>query len=192
MKGLMVRFTQNIEHWAVQSNFIYQMASIYYKNIIRKEIDLASITADDRVLCIGGGVCPFSAILLHQSTGAHVTVIDNDSDCVKKALQVINNLNLEDHINVILKDGGSATLNLSEYTVIHLALQVSPMDYVVNTVEENASPGTKLLIRRPKKHLCKLYCRLSGSLLAYCRCINHNKASNIECTLLYIKEGIAV
>ena len=68
-KGI-VRITQQIEYWAAANPLVYQLAALYYKDIIRREITLAQIGPSDHVLCIGGGPCPFSAILLHQFTGA--------------------------------------------------------------------------------------------------------------------------
>jgi len=188
MPQLITKFTQKIEYWALHSKIIYWLGSQYYQNIIQNEISLANITNNDHILCIGGGICPFSGILLHQATGAKVTVIDNNKNCVSKAGQVIRNLGLYEQMHVYWQDGGSSALLLSEYTVIHFAMQVCPMDYVFSKVKKHAKPGTKLLVRLPKKYLGSMYSCLPEPLQTCRTFISHKKAGNIGKTMLYIKQ----
>ena len=178
--------TQKIECWAAKSRAVYWFASQYYRDVIQREIELAGITKDDHVLCIGGGICPFSAILFHQATGAKITVIDNNVACVPQARRVIERLDLGGHVRVFCQDGDSAELSLSEYSVVHFALQVSPLERVFSRVERQVAHGTRLLVRRPKSRLSGLYDRLPGFTPAYCPHITH-KARNIDSTLLYVK-----
>jgi len=180
--------TYKIEERAAKSKLIYRIASRYYKKVIQKESALANITSDDHVLCIGGGICPFSAILFHQITKAKVTVIDNNCDCIPKAKQVINGLNLSNFVRVLHADGES--INLEGYSVIHLALQVSPIEKVFAKIQDESTPGARILMRRPKKHLDKLYCKMSRNSLKYGAYAAH-KSRNIGSTLLFtIQEEI--
>ena len=183
--------TQKIEHWAVETRLVYWITARYYQDVIQREIKLANITECDHVLFIGGGVCPCSAILLHQITGAKVTTIDNNVACIKDAKQVIERLGLGDYVQIVCQDGGSANLSLSEYSVVHFALQVFPMEHVFNQVKQRVSPGTKLLIRRPKRRLNKMYGQLPSALLNCCQHINHKKVRNIGSTQLYIKQELS-
>ncbi|MCL2588097.1 MAG: hypothetical protein FWD84_01670 [Oscillospiraceae bacterium] len=187
MSQWITTLTQHIERLASKTAGVYWLASQYYRNVIRGEVALAEITASDRILCIGGGVCPFSAILIHQTTGASVTVIDNDMCCIPQARKTIARLGLSEHVEVLCQDGLNLEISLSDYSVIHFALQVAPMDAVFACVDKQAAMGTRILIRRPKKQLSKLYSRLTASLSAYCQSVAH-KARNIESTLLYTKQ----
>ncbi|MCL1843355.1 MAG: hypothetical protein FWF79_06040 [Defluviitaleaceae bacterium] len=180
----LTKLTQKIENLAAKSGLLYRFAKGYYINVIKKEAVLANITHDDNLLCVGGGTCPFSAILFHQVTGAKVTVIDNNSLCVPKARRVIKQLGLEKHVSVFCKDGTEA--DYAGYTVIHLALQVSPMESVFTQAEKLSAPGTRLLIRRPKKHLNCLYCKSFKNLLSRSPYTTH-KSRSIGSTLLYTK-----
>ena len=177
--------TQKIERLAVKIKFFYRIASRYYQSIIKNEIDLADITKNDHILCIGGGSCPFSAILLHQTTGAKVTVIDNNKCCIPKARKIIKRLGIGKSIKVLCQDGRNIELEFSKYSVIHLALQVAPMENVLTQLEKQITPGTKLLIRKPKKQLEKLYSRFP--ILYECRYAAH-KLSNIDRTILFVKK----
>jgi len=187
MLNFITRATQKIEERAAAVGIIYKLAEFYYKRVISREIDLAEISSDDNVLFIGGGVCPLSAILIHRSTGAKVTVMDNDRDCVSKASEVVERLGLSENIKLLHADGGDSELSLDGYTVIHLALQVTPVEKVFSELKRRASPGVKLLVRRPKDKLCSLYCDLSGKMLKSCNCVIHPGASNIGSTFMYTK-----
>ncbi|MCL2545806.1 MAG: hypothetical protein FWE06_01245 [Oscillospiraceae bacterium] len=185
------KLTQKIESWASETAFIYKFASGYYRDVVEKEIVLANIGGHDHILCVGGGICPFTAILFHQTTGAKVTVIDNDSCCVPKAKRVIERLGISDAVRVLCQDGSNQALAFADYTVVHFALQVCPMEGVFSNIENRVDPGTKLLIRQPKRKLRKLYDKLPSALLRRCPLTMHKKARNIGSTLLYVKPTYA-
>lgn len=186
-KGI-VRITQQIEYWAAANPLVYQLAALYYKDIIRREITLAQIGPSDHVLCIGGGPCPFSAILLHQFTGAKVTVIDNDLRCIQPARELLARLGLINEIAVLYQDGCS--IELTGYTVIHTAAQISPLDQILQQIRTSAGPGTRVLIRTPKGRLQRFYCEGFWELdSSRCRAVAHKKTRNLDSTLLLIKEG---
>ncbi|MCL2217457.1 MAG: class I SAM-dependent methyltransferase [Defluviitaleaceae bacterium] len=185
---LITTISQKIENWALGREIVYKLVAQYYHDVIEKEVVLANITRDDHILCIGGGICPFSAILLHQTTGAKVTVIDNNDQCVPKARKIIERLGIGAFVKVLCQDGGSAGLNFAKYTVVHFALQVCPMECVFSHVERHVAPGTKLLVRRPKGNLKKIYSGLNNPKLHSCPLTTHKKARNIGSTLLYVKQ----
>jgi len=186
----LTKITQKFEAIAAKTKLGYWLATRYYKDIVRKEIKLANITRRDNILCIGGGMCPSTAILLHQATGAQVTVIDNCKHCVPKAREVIKKLGLSKHIRVVYKDG--ETMDIGGYTVVHFALQVSPLQQVFTQVEKRATPGTRLLMRRPKNGLGKLYCPMCATICKLCNGTTHKKGSNVGRTLLFVKQhGVA-
>ena len=179
-----------IENRAIKAGLIYKLASKYYRDVIKREADLANVTENDHILCVGGGICPFSAILFHQTTGAKVTVIDNNERCVPKARRIIENLGIGDKVRVLHQDGCASDIMFEDYSVIHLALQVFPMEEVFFSVEKKIMPGTRMLVRRPKKQLSNMYCKLCNSLLHDCSFAIH-RFRNIGSTALYIKLAVA-
>lgn len=188
MLELITKFTQKIEERAAYAGFVYQLVERYYRRVVSREIDLANISSSDNILFIGGGVCPLSAILLHQSTGAKVTVMDNNRECVRKASEVVERLGLSEQIKISHGDGVDRELSIDGFTVIHLALQVTPVEKVFAELKRKVSPGVKLLIRRPKDKLCSLYCELSGKMLKSCNTVIHQGICNIGSTFMYLKE----
>lgn len=182
---LVTALTQKIEWLANQSKVFYLCTALYYKNIIKREVRLADITPQDKILCIGGGPCPYTAIMLHQQTGAKVTVIDNNKQCVKQSADLIKQLNLEKSIRIVYGEGEE--INCHGFTVIHLALQITPKEKVLKKVIEQAEKGVKILVRMPKKCINGLYCSMdSWSSSCYAH-VAHNFFTNVKNTALYIK-----
>jgi hypothetical protein len=178
---IITSLTQKIESWASKAGLLYKLVEKYYTNMVKSETTLAGIGPNDRILCIGGGCCPFSAILFHRITKAKVTVVDNCEKCIPKAKEAIERLGLSEHIKVVLQDGCPS--DIMDYSVIHLALQVSPMEQVALEVEAKMKTGTKLLIRKQKKHLCCMYSKFSSKAFANCSCVTH-KSRGVGSTLL--------
>lgn len=180
-------FTYKIENQAIKTGIVYKIACEYYRSVIQNEISLANITEKDHILCIGGGICPFSAILFHQLTGAKVTVIDNNAACIPKAKEAISRLNISEKVKVFHQFGDSSELVFSDYTIVHLAVQVCPMKDVFSTVKKKISPQTKLLVRRSKKQLSSMYQQVVSDLPTGYPYAVH-KSRNIGSTVMYVKQ----
>ncbi|HPT82430.1 MAG TPA: hypothetical protein PLM25_00940 [Limnochordia bacterium] len=177
------RFTRQIEQLAVKSRLVYAAVSLYYREMVRREAELAAIGPEDRVLCIGGGICPYTAILLHELTGAAVTVIDNDRGCVEQCCRFLTRLGLAG-IGVHWADG--AAVDYRDYTVIHLAMQVCPREEVLSRVLTHAPQGTRVLVRVPKGCVQGLYCpSSSGQLVGESR-VQHSVLSNVDYTSILV------
>ncbi|NLM52830.1 MAG: hypothetical protein GX197_08455 [Firmicutes bacterium] len=187
MRTLIPKLTKLIERLAAKNLFLYRLISLYYSNVVKNEVALAKIKATDRVLCIGGGHCPISGILLHEYTGAPVTIIDNDAFCVRVAKELIKNLGYTDAIKVVHGDGKA--ISPTDYNVIHVAMQVSPLEQVFCHLRQGCRLGAKILVRLPKRALAKFYS--SSDCTVFCHCngkVLHSRR-NIESTALFIKSG---
>lgn len=187
MFSKIVSMTQGIEYFASKNAFVYRLVKLYYKEIVKKEIELAQINEEDHILCIGGGPCPFTGILFHQYTKAKVTIVDNDPDCVVSSRLVIEGLGLQQRVKVLYLDGNH--IDVEQYSVIHFALQVSPFKEVFKNVAAKCQYGTKLLARFPKRALANFCSHLSSQLLANCPYIVHPRSHTLAGTALYVKPG---
>ncbi|NLP35956.1 MAG: hypothetical protein GX359_12355 [Clostridiales bacterium] len=185
MVKVIPKTTKILERLAAKNVAVYRTLSLYYRRLVKNEVALANIQATDKVLCIGGGPCPFSGILLHEYTGAHVTIIDNDDCCVCIARELIKKVGYTDSIDVLHSDGNN--FSPKDYSVIHMAVQVSPMEKVFCHLKQGCRYGAKILVRLPKKTLSNLYSINDLSVFQSCCGKAVHSWRNVDSTALFIK-----
>src|SRR5699024_6314147 len=120
LKRFIVNITQKMEYMVEKLPWTYGFFESYYNAVVENEIKLADIKPTDRIVGIGGGLCPCTAIQLHRKTGANVCVIDNDKEVIDAAIKNIERLNLSDHITVEYQDGVEISAN--DFSIVHIAL----------------------------------------------------------------------
>ena len=185
---MIVDWTQKIEKLACKSKLIYKITMKYYKNMVKKEVKLANINSGDNVLVVGGGACPHSGIIIHELTGANITVIDNEYKCVVCSRDLVKSLGYEKQIKILLEDG--RTVDSSKYDVIHIALQIFPKIEVLNWFMKKTNRGTRILTRLPKKNVENLYSPLEAGIFKNLPKAVHGYFSNVKSTALIIKGGL--
>jgi len=139
------KITSFFEKLAASLPFILMILSIYYKRRVLKEIKKACVKCGDKVLCIGGGPCPLTAVFIHKLTGALVTVIDNDLHAVNTGNRFIKKMNLNSVISFVQSDGEK--VELQGFSVVHVALQVTPRDRVIKHVQSCAAANVQIIVR---------------------------------------------
>ena len=132
-----------------------KLSSFYYTGIVRKELQDLDVKATDRILCIGGGAVPFTALQIEKLYKVKVDVVDIDREAIDKSRSLIATLGLQDRIKIIYKDG--MDIDVGKYDIVHIALQVCPKDKIVARIYRDMSKGNRLVVRRPKKLLCSFY-----------------------------------
>jgi D-arabinose 1-dehydrogenase-like Zn-dependent alcohol dehydrogenase len=137
--------TRVFEKVALGYPFFLERLSLYYEKRVGMELEAASISYGDRALCIGGGPCPFTAVYIHKFTGAHVTAIDNKLDAVQAGNRFINKLNLRSAITFIHAEGEKVALD--GFSLVHVALQVTPREKVIRHIQKCAAPHTQIIVR---------------------------------------------
>ncbi|MBS3976887.1 MAG: hypothetical protein KGZ75_09230 [Syntrophomonadaceae bacterium] len=133
------------EKLALDVPFILEMLSLYYKKRVSMELEAAYVRKSDKVLCIGGGPCPLTAVYIHKFTGADVTVIDNKLDAVQKGNQFLNKFNLCPAITFIHSEGEK--VELDGFSLVHVALQVTPREKVIRHIQKHAAPHAQIIVR---------------------------------------------
>lgn len=134
-----------IEKIIVDFPFLYMFVSFYYKNRVKKEITSVKILGKDRVLCVGGGPCPLTAIFINKYTKAHITIIDNDETAVKFGKRFIDRFNLQSSIDYILGEG--ELVELKGYSFIHIAAQINRREEIVSHVQNHSEPAATIILR---------------------------------------------
>lgn len=165
------KWTKWLEKRICKSNLLIDLYGIYYKNIVKNEINLAKLSKEDTILCIGGGAVPSTALQMASQTGASVHIIDVDKIAVDRAMEIINRRGLSRQITVSKIDGKN--INIEGYSAIHIALQVGPKEAVLKNLWIQAKKDTKIIMRIAKKNLNNFYSNISDEFLEE----NHMKCS---------------
>lgn len=147
----------------------------YIKNVL-KEIKSARISSRDKVLCIGAGPAPCTAMLISKHTGCRVVAVDSDMAAVECARKTVAERGMEDSVEIVHCDGRN--LDVSGFSVVHIAKQVTPQREVFKKVWDGADPKTRIIQRFPRKALSFLYGKTH----------KHNKDAK-EKTIVFTKGG---
>lgn len=143
-------FTKKIELIACHFPILLPLFLLYYKKTINREIKLGKIAKDDKVLFIGGGPLPWSALQTAKKTGATVKIIDNCPLAIEYSQQVIDDFDANELVNVDYGDG--TTIDPKKFTVICIAKQACPQQEILENIWCNCQKGARIIVRqRPEK-----------------------------------------
>ncbi len=142
-------FVASYEKRIVKNTFLSSLYCFPYRQVVKREIDLGLITAQDTVLNIGCGAVPFTAIYLAILSGAKVWAVDRDREAVEKAGFYIKKLDLQNRVNIINEDGSE--IIPVQFTAAVVALQAEPKKQILSNLLPNSSSGTRFILREARK-----------------------------------------
>ena len=142
--------TRHLERIAHRMSFFDPFFSWYYRPLVKEETRMARFTQHDHILVIGGGSMPYSAYYLARMTHARMTVLDCDPTAVRRG-QVF--LKRKHATRIQYLEGCALAIELTPYSAIHVAKQVSPKSLVVERLLKEAPAGTKILLRQPPNNV---------------------------------------
>lgn len=126
----------------------------YYKKLVSEEIHIAGITCEDKVLCIGSGSIPSTAIELAEQSGASIYAVDIDNEAVRCGRDVISRLGLSHKVFICSCPGEQCYFENYEY--VHIAMQVTNKKKIIEEVFKR-SKNTKVILRIPKEEIRHKY-----------------------------------
>jgi hypothetical protein len=164
---------KKVEIFLASSPFFVKLYCSFFKHQVHLEIEHANIDPNMRVLFIGGGPVPKSAIQIAKETGAVVDVIDNWSEGITLAHKTIEGLGLQSEINILPGDGLS--FPITAYKIIFIATHVVPFYEVLTRMIKDAEVGTCIIFRIPGPFFSPFYSHTTNNAVFY-------KAQEIECS----------
>jgi len=117
-----------------------------YRQVVRREMELASVNSDATVLNIGCGAVPFTARFVVQQTGAGVIAVDTDSRAVDRASRLVQTWGMADRIE--LRHVDATKLLDVDFDLALVALQAQPKTAIFERLSEIA-PAGRAIFRRP-------------------------------------------
>ena len=159
--GIIPRFTASAEWLLARSSVACRLYARPYVEVVRSEIQLAAIQPGERILNIGCGPAPFTAMLL-ANYGYCVTAMDCDSRATDYARRALRRGGYQDRVEAVV--GNPAVDPIPPFDVALVALQVRPKDEVVARLLRQSPPGGRVLVRESASWCTDMYDSLSTTL----------------------------
>ncbi len=153
--NIIPRFVAQLEKRVALIPPLVKLYSRFYDEVVFNEIKLAGIDSSTRVLNIGCGGIPFTAIQIAKRTGARVWAVDRDRKAVEVATRCIASLNLEDQVTVLQLDGRDSID--FPFDVALVALQAEPKKEILANLARQGGQTARLIFRSPRRELSHQY-----------------------------------
>ena len=145
LKTIMDVFFIIFEKVGCKFDIISNIYMLLYQEIVTKEITVAQISSQDRVLVIGSGSLPATPALIVQNTHARTISIDKDCNAVKEAIQYVKNHQLDDLLSIQCADG--LTYPLEQFSIILVLYGVKKPAEMLRHLANNIDRNTRVLYR---------------------------------------------
>jgi len=143
-----------LELLVIKINILYELFMKCRKPAILNEIKRAEINSKQQILIIGCGIFPSTSIVIVDKIKTKITCIDNNPKAVKLARAYVKKMNLEKKIQIEIGEGISYPIN--NYDVIFVAINVFPINLVINHLAKNMKPKSKLICRGLKNDILNI------------------------------------
>ncbi len=158
-----LRYVQAFERRAADSPFIGWIYSrLFYRGMIARECSLACLKPGDRVVQIGCGPFPMTAIELARR-GCNVTAVDRDERALTRAKRVVRRMvaaggteaEAASRIRFVCRD--ARAFDYGGFRAVIIALHVQPKDAVLARIAETSNTATRVVYRNPRSLLRAAY-----------------------------------
>jgi len=140
-----------LEILAVKNKYFHDLLINWRKPVFLEEIKMADITDKDNVLLIGCGVFPTETMIIAEETKANVVGIDNSPKAVKLANKFLKNKKLSEKIKIEYGDG--ANYPVKDFDKIFIAINVWPIDSVLDNLSKNMKTSASVMCRGMKSDI---------------------------------------
>ena len=144
IKKIMDPFYVLIEKIACQFPIIQPLYMRPYRSMIKQELSLFDFPEHARVLIIGCGSLPVTALALEKLYQVSIDCVDIDKDAVQNAKSVLS-LMKKDDITVHQKNGLDCPID--SYDLIYLLYGIQDQVHMLKYISKNLSNGSYVLFR---------------------------------------------
>jgi 2-polyprenyl-3-methyl-5-hydroxy-6-metoxy-1,4-benzoquinol methylase len=117
----------------------------FHRDQVEAEIRFANPRRGLRILCVGAGPIPHTALRIVAETDAIVDAIDNRPWVVRCAMRSVKRFGVAERVRIVLADG--LRYPLDSYDIIFIANHVSSKGAIVRRLQSEARPGAIAVLR---------------------------------------------
>ncbi|MCC3144369.1 hypothetical protein LJ207_03425 [Halanaerobium sp. Z-7514] len=147
----------------------YLYDKFFYNRLIAAELELAELKRGSKILHIGSGPRPMTAVYLARQ-GYFVDGLEIDPEARQSSCSYLNELEVKDKIEILA--GNGKEIDYSKYAAIWLSLHVKTKKELLQEISKKALSGTKIIYRNPASWLLAFYdeiCPRSFTNINHCR-----------------------
>jgi ribosomal protein S18 acetylase RimI-like enzyme len=123
----------------LQDYFLYERFSA----LVKRELALISRSAFQRILFLGSGALPISALLLHAEMGVPVHCVARDSSAIEISRKAVESYGARGAVTVLgAKD---SDYDIQNYDLIVVGILFRPKKSILKTVRKRSQPGCQVL-----------------------------------------------
>jgi precorrin-6B methylase 2 len=125
-----------------------KIAKIYETTISKeyeKESKIFDISDGKKILHIGCGAYPITALTLAKINGAKIVGIDRNPKSIKLAKNIVQEKNL--HTKITIEQGDGTNYHVEDFDTIIISGCSYPKKQILEHVFENAKPQSKIILR---------------------------------------------
>ncbi|MFN8176847.1 MAG: nicotianamine synthase family protein [bacterium] len=116
-----------------------------YEELARREVALVEMTAGDRVLFLGSGPLPISAIEYCRQTGCEADCVDFVDDAIRVSREVIRAVGMEGRMRC--HRARAEQFPVAGYSVVMIGVLAKPKAAIFENVASGRSEGCRVLAR---------------------------------------------
>lgn len=151
LPGLIKGFEQLGVQW---KPFAYLYNQIFYAPMLEKEMKMVHVRKNDRIIHIGCGALPLTALYLGKQ-GFSVLAVDRDKKALEKAQELVRRSGMENRIQFLLHDGKE--MDYSPYDIIWISLHATPREAIQKQAFHTMKEGARVICRNSRGWLKTLY-----------------------------------
>ena len=126
-----------------------------FERLLKKEVGLLqSLTSEKRVLFVGSGPFPVSAIMFKRLTGIGLDCIDCHEGAVDASKDLLNTFEIDD-INII--HHSAETFDYSDYDIVIVALLAKPKERILDKISTSGKHSVSVICRTSQGPRSLLY-----------------------------------
>jgi len=125
----------------LQDYFLYER----FAALVKRELALTSRTAFQRILFLGSGAFPISALLLHAETGVPVDCVARDSSAIELSRKVVESYGVGSAVTVLGDE--NSDYDTHNYDLIVIGILFRNKKSVLKTARKRSQPGCQVLCR---------------------------------------------
>ncbi len=150
------KFENMAYHFPLLARIYYNM---FYRSMLARELKMADLQPGSKVLHIGCGPYPYTAIFLARK-GYLVEGWDCNHGAVHKARRLVEKFKLNNKIKITLCDGNK--IDSSDCDAVWLSLNICPKEKVINKAFQSLKEGGLLVYRNLPRWMAGGYREVSA------------------------------